>query len=267
MKKIILCADDYGQSRSISTGILQLVQAGRLSAVSCMSEGKEWHGTGHMLREFKDRIDIGLHFNLTHPFPQSTAATLPLQMVLAKALSGRIDQNAVARALNLQLDAFEKIIGKHPDFVDGHQHVHVFPGIRNVVIDCLRSRFAGEKPYLRAVNPSLMAPGGLLKLGFLKLLGSGFSRAAARHGILTNARFAGIYPLQTESDFPNLMRAWIEKARSGDLLMCHPGCPASDDTDPSAPTRPLELRYLSSPEFGLLLSEAGIRLSRMTELQ
>jgi predicted glycoside hydrolase/deacetylase ChbG (UPF0249 family) len=42
MKRIVLCADDFGQSAAISQGILQLVQAGRLSAVSCMTEADSW---------------------------------------------------------------------------------------------------------------------------------------------------------------------------------------------------------------------------------
>lgn len=278
MKKIVLCADDYGQSASISAGILQLVQQGRLSAVSCLSEGEFWPRRENTLFDHRDRIDIGLHFNLTHPFPNTAIATQSLSRVLRVALSGNCDYAAIAKALHAQLDRFEAVAGQQPDFVDGHQHVHVLPGIRNVVVTELARRYTRNKPYLRAVNPRLPGHGGVVKLAVLKLLGSGFDKLAQRCGLQTNSGFAGIYALTPQEDFTALMRAWISDARSGDLLMCHPGLAGNSvldsgtssdsDThsDPIAATRPLEFAWLQSAEFGALLQHNDVQLTRFRHL-
>lgn len=266
MKKIVLCADDYGQSAAVSEGILQLVELGRLSATSCMSEGDFWNDPRNRLPEFRDRIDIGLHFNLTHAFPAQSADAQPLPSVLRAALSHRIDKTAIATALNRQLERFEAVMGQAPDFVDGHQHVHVFPGIRSVVLQQLAHRYPRKKPYVRAVNPHLPGHGGLLKQAFLKLLGSGFTGAAMRLGMQTNTGFGGIYSLQPDQNFPQLMQNWLDEAQNGDLLMCHPGFIDADSNDPIGTTRPRELAFLQSADFATLLSAAQVKLSRFHDI-
>ncbi len=264
--KIILCADDYGQSASISEGIVQLIERGRLSATSCMTEGAFWSDSRNQLPEFRERIDIGLHFNLTHSFAVQTYPAQPLGAVLRTALTGKIDKNAIATALHAQLDRFEAVLGSAPDFVDGHQHVHVFPGIRSVVLQQLARRYPAKKPYLRAVNPRLPGLRRLaLKLAFLKLLGSGFADSAARLGMATHSGFAGIYSLQPQQSFPQLMQKWLCAARSGDLLMCHPGLADDTEDDPIGATRPLELAFLASADFTALLANTQTELCRLRD--
>ncbi|MDB6060652.1 MAG: hypothetical protein JWM78_755 [Verrucomicrobiaceae bacterium] len=265
MKKIILCADDYGQSAAISAGILHLIERGRLSATSCMTDSEFWSSTDNRLCEFRDRVDIGVHFNLTHELPAQTIPAQSLSVILRTALMGRIDKKAIASTLNNQLDRFEKVMGQAPDFVDGHQHVHVFPGIRSVVLQQLAQRYKAKKPYLRAVNPRLPGHGGLLKLAFLKLLSSGFSSAAARLNMSTNSGFAGIYSLQPQQNFALLMKNWMHEVRDGDLLMCHPGFLDSASDDPIAATRPLELAFLQSAEFENLLATTNVTLARLRD--
>ncbi len=267
MKKIILCADDYAQSAAISAGILQLVQQQRLSAVSCFSEGEFWSRPENGLFDYRDRIDIGLHFNLTQPFANAAIAALPLDNVMRSALSGRIDRASIATALHAQLDRFESVAMQAPDFVDGHQHVHVLPGIRDVVVAELLQRYREKKPYLRAVNPRLPGHGGFIKPLVLKLLSNGFNDLAQRCGLRTNAGFAGIYSLQPHADFAALMRRWLSSARNGDLLMCHPGASAHDNSDPIADTRPRELALLKSAEFAELLAHNRICLSRFRDIE
>src|SRR6476661_9118413 len=64
-KRIVLCADDYGQALEISQGIIQLIQQKRLSATSCMVNTAVWHECAQWLIPFYQGVDIGLHFNLT----------------------------------------------------------------------------------------------------------------------------------------------------------------------------------------------------------
>lgn len=269
MKRIILCADDFGQSGAVSSGILQLVEAGRLSAVGCMSEAPGWRERGVELARHRGSIDIGLHFNLTHTFANQTLPARSLRVVLAAALSGRIDTGRLATALHAQLDRFEAAIGDAPDFVDGHQHVHIFPGIRTTLLRELSRRYPSRKPYLRNVNPRwrrTAALGDTLKSSFLKLMNSGFSDAAKNFGLPCTGGFGGIYSLHPDADYAALMQDWLAAARDGDLLMCHPGAATNDAADPIAATRPHELQYLNSDRFAALLQSADVRLCRFQTL-
>lgn len=267
MKRIILCADDYAQSAAISAGILQLVEQRRLSAVSCFSEAEFWTHSNNRLLGYRDRIDIGLHFNLTQPFANTTITARSLNHVMGIALSGRVDRSQIAIALHAQLDRFENVAKQMPDFVDGHQHVHMLPGIRDVVVGELAQRYGQMKPYLRVVNPHLSSPGGFIKVLVLKLLGSGFQTFAQRQGLKTNNGFAGIYSLQPQADFTALMDRWLESTTHGDLIMCHPGASTIDNSDPIATARPRELAFLQSDKFTDMLARHSILLSRFQDIQ
>lgn len=264
MKHIVLCADDFGQSEAISRGILQLVQAGRLSAVSCMTGGDAWQECGADLARQHDAVDIGVHFNLTHSCQLQGWSARPLDALLLDSLLGRLDSRSLAATLHAQLDRFEAVVGQTPDFVDGHQHVHMFPGIRAMLLREIGRRYPSRKPYLRNVDPYLRHNPALLKSAFLKTLNSGFERAARRAGLSCTRGFGGIYSLRPDEDFAALMRGWLAQVQSGDLLMCHPGAAAIDPTDPIAATRPLELRHLASDDFSARLRSADIQLSRFT---
>lgn len=266
-KQIILCADDYAQSPAISSGIVQLVQQRRLSAVSCFTEGDFWSSADNTLFDFREHIDIGLHFNLTQSFADTSVAAQPLNRIMRSAIIGHIDREQVSKALHVQLDRFESVAKQMPDFVDGHQHVHVLPVIRHIVVGELARRYRGKKPYLRAVNPQISTHGDTIKLLVLKLLGSGFQELAARQTLQTTRGFAGIYSLQPQADFGALMQRWLHAADSGDLVMCHPGARADDNLDPIAATRPGELAFLQSDDFVALLSRNAIRLSRFRDIE
>lgn len=266
VRRIVLCADDYGQSQAINAGILALLDQQRLSAVSCLSEAKSWCSPDNRLVDYRGQIDIGLHFNLTEPLAAAAVPARPLNAVLRSALLGRIDSTQVETALHAQLDAFEAVLGQAPDFVDGHQHVHILPGVRSPLLRVLAQRYGTEKPYLRTVNPRFGQSDNPLKTAFLKLLDSGFRAAAVRHGFASNPCFAGVYSLRPGADFPALMQDWLHSAHDGELLMCHPGHMVCDPSDAIAATRPRELVYLGSARFAALLARERIELVRFGAL-
>jgi predicted glycoside hydrolase/deacetylase ChbG (UPF0249 family) len=63
-KRIVLCADDYGQAPAISQGIIELLNQSRLSATSCMVNMPDWPVSAKELLPFINYVDLGLHFNL-----------------------------------------------------------------------------------------------------------------------------------------------------------------------------------------------------------
>src|SRR3954451_23826569 len=65
MFRFALCADDYAITPGVSRGILQLLDAGRLTAVSVLVTGPGWAAAAGDLKPFAGATDIGLHLNLT----------------------------------------------------------------------------------------------------------------------------------------------------------------------------------------------------------
>ncbi len=49
-----------------------------------------------------------------------------------------------------------------PDFIDGHQHVHVLPGVRGAILSAISARYGDAKPWVR--NP-FDAPGTVVARG------------------------------------------------------------------------------------------------------
>ncbi len=260
MKPIILCADDYGATPPIGVAIRTLVAQGRLSAVSCLSDAPLWPAEAALLRPLRSGIDVGLHFNLTLGL---ATPKKDLGGWLKNCLSGAVDRQSVTTEFENQLDRFESIWGGAPDFIDGHQHVHVFPVIRNCIFSALSKRYRPTgMPWLRRVNPSLRGHDALLKALVVRLVSLGFSKMAQRAGARLSGQFAGLYSLSGQADFPTMMAGWLRRAQAGDLLMCHPGSEVSGDPDGIGAARLNEFTYLSSADFQHLCAHEKITLAR-----
>jgi hypothetical protein len=258
-KKLVVCADDYGQSSTISAAIIELVAAGRLSAVSCMTESPTWSTAAAALLPYADRVDIGLHFNLTHPFSDRV---IPLSLLMGGAWLHLVDEAWVRRALQFQMDVFESTLGIVPAFVDGHQHVHVFPMIRAVLIQALKERYGEKLPYLRSVCQPWRDTDAKFKIIVLRAMGLGFKRKALKAGFRVSQGLLGGYSLAADADYPALMQRWLDKAEDGWILMCHPGHQSNDRADTIGPARTHEWDFFSGPEFEVSCQRAGVVVSR-----
>lgn len=255
MKSVLLCADDFGLSAGINAGILQLLEQQRLSAVSCMTGLPDWHASAKALVPYQSQAAIGLHFNLTE-----SPRAMSLGKLMLLALTGRIDRGWVKTELNRQLDDFESSFGPPPDFIDGHQHVHIFAGVREVLAEVLVQRYPVQRPWVRQVSPALQGHDARLKALVLRLLGRGFSAQMQHKAIPLTRCFAGLYSLDSRADFPRLLHGWIEKLPDGGLIMCHPGATAGT-SDAMAQTRQRELDYLSSDRFIHYLQDRSVNLT------
>lgn len=262
-KALILCADDFAQNAAVTDGILQLLDAKRLTAVSCMTESPRWEQDAESLKPYSEQADIGVHLNLTHSFGQKT---WPLSTLMTASLRRRISPREIEDRLQYQLDRFESAMGRQPDFVDGHQHVHAFPWIRNIVHQALAPRYPEKRPYLRSVALNTWKCDAPVKAMVLWALTRGADREAEKAGLRLNRGFAGLYSLSPKADYDRYMQAWLETAANGTLLMCHPGRQGDDTSDPSAAARPKELSYLLSDAFRHALEKTDARLSRFQSI-
>jgi predicted glycoside hydrolase/deacetylase ChbG (UPF0249 family) len=142
MKRIVLCADDYGQAPAINAGILALVARKRLSAVSCMVNTPYWNQAARELLPYQANLDIGLHFNLTEGAPLSAEYQAKygdkffgLSKTMLKAFLLQLDSRVIAAECLAQIDAFVAATGFLPHFIDGHQHVQHLPVVRRALLN------------------------------------------------------------------------------------------------------------------------------------
>jgi len=256
MKRIALCADDFGAGPAVDGAILALARAGRLGGVSCQVEAPRFAADAAALAALSDAVDLGLHLDLA---PGRGGLVPLLVRTHARALSRR----AVGARIARQLDRFEAAFGRAPDFVDGHQHVHALPVIRDALLDALATRYPAPGPVVRNTVP-LRSRGA--KAAVIALLGgAGLRRALRARGVPHNADFAGIYRFGRGS-YRTLFRGWLADGADGTLIVCHPGLAPGDPFVPFRAARAAEYAYLSSAELHADCAEAGAMCVRVTAI-
>jgi predicted glycoside hydrolase/deacetylase ChbG (UPF0249 family) len=276
----VLCADDYGLAPGIGVAIRDLLGRGRLSAASCMTVGPHWEEEGRALAAFRTHADLGLHLTLTDQRPLGPMPLLApqgrlpsLARLAARAYAGLLDRREIAAEIERQIDRFLAVTGGLPAFLDGHQHVHLLPTIRDLVVEAVARRLAPAGAYLRLCDEPLA---GIARRGIavtqaaaLSLMARGLRRRAARYGIPGNRGFRGVRSFAERRPVSAVFRAFLADAAPGLLVMCHPGLvdEALVAADPLTRPREAEYRYLAGDAFALDLRRAGVRLARFAAAQ
>lgn len=250
-KHVILCADDFGLSPGISTAILKLARQQRLSAVSCMTNRSDFEVYAPDLSVLKGQIHIGLHFNLTEGafLSRPDLSGFSLNRLLIKTHCRLLSTSLIQDEFNAQLDRFEDVMGCLPSFIDGHQHVHQFPQIRQCILGIYQERLKTSGSFVRATYPSITTPQYQLKANILSLSGGRALRDHLRKlNIPHNRFFSGIYDFAVDCNYALLFRQWLKDVQSHTLIMCHPG-EDSMAGDSIAHARIAEFNYFSSDAF------------------
>jgi predicted glycoside hydrolase/deacetylase ChbG (UPF0249 family) len=272
-RRVVLCADDYGLTEGVSRGILDLLEKGRLSATGAMANMPHWPRLAVALKPHADRIGVGLHVNLTTGRPLGAmpvlapSGTLPsLGHIIRHAVAGRLDKGEVAAEIGRQLDAFEQAFGERPSFVDGHQHVQVLPGVRQMLLEALRARGYPETTWLRDPSDNIAAivrrRVSAEKALTVKALAWGFCGSVRAAGFAVNEGFSGFSPLDLTLPAERVLGQAFVALGPRPVVMCHPGHADVElaNLDSAVDSREEELAYLGSQAFGDYLEEKGIAL-------
>ena len=274
LRRIWLCADDYGLAEGVNRAIRDLISHGRLNATSVMVVGPAiGRAEVAALQEAaanSPRCAIGLHVTLTAPFrpltmhfrPTDGGLFLPFPNLLRAGLLRRLDPEMIEDEVLAQLAAFRELFGRAPDFVDGHQHAQLFPQVRNGFLRAVKQ--AAPDAWVRQ-GGRLKPLAGLLgapKAAVLDILSAQFRKRAARAGIAFNPAFAGAYDFSKAPDFGMLMGEFLAGLPDGGLVMCHPGFvdETLESLDPLTTQREAEHAYLASDRFAALLSANKVTL-------
>jgi hopanoid biosynthesis associated protein HpnK len=284
MKQLIVNADDFGLTEQVSKGILDVHREGIVTSTTLMANGGAFDAAVAIARR-SPRLGVGVHLNLTQGPPVSPPSRIPtlvdgqgrLHFSPARLWEGitrrQVNLTDIETELGAQITKTRRA-GIFPSHLDGHKHVHVLPGVSEIVI-----RLAQEFGIRSVRCPVEPAPGlwHLLKVSQgaapsvtkQYLVARGVSRFARRFrqmleeaGLASPAQFYGLSNtgfLNTRSIEDILCRL----PEGVSELMCHPGY--TDGELIKAGTRLLAQREvealaLTAPNVKKLVADEGIRL-------
>jgi predicted glycoside hydrolase/deacetylase ChbG (UPF0249 family) len=273
VKRIVVCADDYNISPGVSKAIRELVANGRLNATSVMTIFPGLEEEAKVLAETPSPapVQIGLHLTLSGGFvplvspPMATAdGKLPDMMTLLSPLSYfRVNRKAAALEIEAQIDTFQRAFGRAPDFVDGHQHCQLMPGIQKIFLETV-ARLA-PNAWVRQCAPAnnrmlLSADNKTRVIGLLSL---NFVRLAKKLGVRVNPSFSGAYDFAGNEKFEDLFPRFVSELTDGGVVMVHPGY--IDDVlrsrDKLVGRRKEEHALLASEQFHAAMKDARAALA------
>jgi predicted glycoside hydrolase/deacetylase ChbG (UPF0249 family) len=264
-KRIVVCGDDFGMNADIDEGMIALAGMGRLSAVSCLALGASFAANAPRLALLD--VDAGLHVNFTESLHPDAEPLPGLGRLIFDAYAGRLDPAWIDARLARQFDAFEVAMGRAPDYVDGHRHVHQLPGVRERLLLLLKRRYGENRPWLRQTAPGMQSGIPLREAVKARVIGAlggaALARAAREHGLRTNRRLLGVYGFDGgRRRYADLLQNGLVNARDCDLLMCHPAVDCKDGSALSRQRR-AEFDVLASPKLGDWLNVNGVRIARL----
>jgi predicted glycoside hydrolase/deacetylase ChbG (UPF0249 family) len=278
--QIMICADDFGLSPAVSNSILDLAKIKRVSAISCIVNFPNEIKDFQRLRKLKG-VDVGLHFTMTDFVPLSKQAKSFFNnrfpnsnKLFAQSLCRSIPEKLIECELKVQYQALTDLLGRQPDYIDGHHHIHQYPGIAHIIAN-FSSELTKESHnvYVRTTSDLfhsiLYRKKYALKSLFLSLLGKYLSLKLKKVGVPTNTSFSGVYNFSDSDNYVLLFKSMLKKHQNNGLIMCHPG--EIDEQlkarDCAVTSRPIEYLYLRSQEFISDLKNNNIIVSRFIKLE
>ncbi|TPL53855.1 ChbG/HpnK family deacetylase [Mesorhizobium sp. B2-4-6] len=266
-RSIRLIADDYGLAPGVSGAILDLIERGRLTGTSCMTGFPEWEEAAARIRPFRRSAAVGLHLTLTDQMAVTGSSSLApdgklpgLATLALPVRRERIDERDVHAELDAQYDRFAEALAGPPDHIDGHQHVHFLPAVRNWLL----ARFgeSARRPALRGAPGLPALDAAAAKIAAIATLAVGFNRSMQRAGFSLMTPLSGIYDWRKPEKFASTLRAAIDTLPEQGVFMCHPG--RVDEMlrarDPMQSVREVEFDFLTSDDFGISLKRAEARV-------
>ena len=274
-RRIWLCADDYGAAPGVSAAIRELISRGRINATSIMVAAPHFNSEEAAalatLNSREKRAALGLHVTLTGPLqplsenfaPLRRGRFLPLNAMLRMATARRLQPEPLANEIAAQLKKFINVFGRPPDFLDGHQHIQLFPQVRDAFLRVVAERAptAWVRQCGRPRRGRRLRDHKALVLDILSL---GFRRRARKLGIAVNPAFAGTYAFKSRANYARLFPRFLSGLPDGGLIMCHPGVVDTElkGLDSLTTLREQEFAFFGSDAFLKVLVEHNVALVR-----
>jgi predicted glycoside hydrolase/deacetylase ChbG (UPF0249 family) len=284
VRNLIVNADDLAWTEGVNRGIAQAHRYGIVTSATILANGAAFASAVELVKATPS-LAVGVHLNLSDGKPVSPPETVPSIVNDRGEFKGGPEALLlrVARR-NLRIKEVEmewetqirKVVnaGIQPTHLDGHKHVHMLPGMFEIVLRLAKRnaipavRISHEGSSLRAALssgenqniPLVMKQG--VQARVLKLLARDARALAEAAGIATTDYFCGI--AQTGELTIEGMKCLLQNLPEGTTeIMCHPGF-MDKELEESATrlrdSRELEVQILTSPDLRNLVASQGIRL-------
>jgi len=206
MLSLIVTADDFGIGRKTSEGIIRAHLHGPVTATSLMVvTGDHVRASIPLLAEAPN-LDVGLHLVLTRCGEKPILARQSSGLVdrdgefftngklWVRAFAGKLDRRGVADEIAAQTELFHKLVGRAPDYVDGHHHSHQLPTIREALVDVMTHDVLPHVTRITTEAPSVRRKVGTVKLKRVaaNFLGKRAANDFAATWVWTNDSFFGM---------------------------------------------------------------------------
>jgi chitin disaccharide deacetylase len=268
--RLIVNADDFGLSEAVNHAVIEAHERGIVTSTSIMAGGAAFEHAADLAARCPT-LDVGVHLTLTElrPVADSVPSLVGADGTFAphateltkRCLRGAISLADVRRELDAQI---RRVLahGVQPTHLDGHQHVHVLPGIARVVAELAREHGirAARVPVERPRGYMLKDVGSLKRLAEQVVLGT-LAAVSPLAALRCADCFVGFYfgGRLTEHN----LRTVLERLPAGKTveLMCHPG---ADDPESRYGdwhyAWAAETAALTSPRIRELIGAHGVRL-------
>ncbi len=279
MKRLIINVDDLGLSDAVNEAVVHLAEKKRISATSYMVGGTIIQEHQQALTALN--IDVGLHLDFTGIFASDLTGSL--SSILLRSYGRQLNKQAVSDNICQQFDDFEDCFGHLPIFVDGHQHVHQFPIIRDCLLAELKKRTANNTSAIEIASRVTQPLFHDLKSWIIYLLGGNtWSVICTKNHITTNEGFLGVYGFNKNyQQLVDLWESWLsacptyseysdlnkqskknkQNRHLAPLIMCHPAIKDPNWTDEIKSARELEYQWLISDEFQQMLARHEVEVT------
>ncbi|RKH21102.1 ChbG/HpnK family deacetylase [Corallococcus sp. CA041A] len=272
--RLIVNADDLGLHPSLDAGILKAHREGIVTSATLLAMGPSAAEAVGLAKA--QGLAVGVHLALSTRLPCAAPAEAVRTVApggrlrgswaeFAKAwVTGRVRREELERELSAQL-ARARELGAKVDHLDGHQHLHLLPGVRSVVEGiAAREGLPLRWPDALPRASWLRAPGPAVKTTVLAVLARTAPRA--RPGV-RRVSAGGVFEAGRLDE--SALLSVLDSLPAGDFeLGCHPG-----EGAPHVPEDPAwtygweaELAALTSPRVKAKLVERGITLANYGEL-
>lgn len=155
MKKLIINADDFGLTEGTNLGIIKGIKEGIVSSTTVMINMPYAYEGIEILKSMAFK-SAGVHLTLTAGYPTLSTREVPSLVDREGKFYRRRNElfpklmlEDVEKELRNQIQLFIKT-GLNPSHLDGHHHIHMYDGIREIVVKLAKEfnlpvRYADDK--------------------------------------------------------------------------------------------------------------------------
>jgi len=232
---LIVNADDYGLTRAVSAGILRAHRDGVVSSTSVLAVAPAFPATGPWLAG-QERLGVGVHLAAVgEDAPLLAAREVPTlvdrrgrfpatwRAFIQRDMANLVDPADLFREFAAQLDAVAAL-GAPLTHLDTHQHLHLWPKVRRVVLDLA---VAAGVPAVRVPRSCRRHP----VAGGVRCLARALAARAAAAGLCAPADAAGIDEVGSvdAAGFERALDRFVARRVTAAEIGTHPG--EADDPD------------------------------------